>query len=81
MEETPATLYSPRAPPTTTPTAPAADDNFVMIEESDLKKLFLDQLKKESKKKGLATSGLKAELQDCLTKAMEDRIPVLQEKI
>ena len=55
-------------------------DNFIMIEEPELKKLLVDQLKKELKKRGLATSGLKTELQGRLRKAMEDKIPVLQEQ-
>ena len=40
---------SPQSPePPSTPTAPT--DDFVMIEERDMKKLLVDQLKKELKK-------------------------------
>ena len=43
--------------PSIPPPPPA--DNFVMIEEAELKKLLVDQLRKELKKRGLATTGKK----------------------
>ena len=79
-EQEPSTPPPPASQQNLAPPAALINENFVMIEEQDLKKLLVDQLKKELKKRNFATSGLKAELQARLRKAMEDRIPVLPEQ-
>ena len=58
---------------------PEQNDNlptFILIPDSELKKMRVDVLKKECKKRNLPTSGRKAELLERLQKAMVDQVPI-----
>ena len=58
--------------------APAiAASQFVLIADSEMKKLKVDELRRELKNRGLGTGGLKKDLQARLKKAMEDRVPIV----
>ena len=58
--------------------APAiAASRFVLIADSEMKKLKVDELRRELKNRGIGTGGLKKDLQARLKKAMEDRVPIV----
>ena len=52
-----------------------AASQFVLIANSEAKKLKAGELRRELKNRGLGTRGLKKELQVRLLKAIEDRVP------
>ena len=54
----------------------AAEPQFVLISDDDIKKLKVDQLRQELKARGLGIRGLKNELKERLEKAMVNNIPM-----
>ena len=54
-------------------------ENIVIIDDDEIKKMKVDSLKAELRKRGISTSGKKAELVDKLKKAMVDKIPLVAE--
>ena len=50
-------------------------ENIALINDDELKRMKVDVLKAELRKRGLSTSGKKAELLERLRKAMVDKIP------
>ena len=57
--------------------APATDvPKFVLITDNAMKKLKVDELRRELKDRGLGVGGLKKDLQDRLKKAMQDKVPI-----
>ena len=57
----------------------AAVPAFVLISNEDIAKLKVDSLRVELKKLGLSRKGSKAELINCLKKAMIDKVPIQNE--
>ena len=58
--------------------APAiAASRFVLIPDNEMKKLKVDELRRELKNRGISTGGLKKDLQARLKKAMKDRVPIV----
>ena len=54
----------------------AAEPQFVLISDDDIKKLKVDQLRQELKARGLDIRGLNNELKERLEKAMVNNIPM-----
>ena len=55
------------------------DCQVVIIDMDDIKKMKVDQLRKELRLRGLSHRGLKAELIERLNKACEDKVPLINE--
>jgi len=51
--------------------------NIIILTDEEIKKLKVDDLKKELRARGLSHAGKKAELVERLKKAMVDRIPIM----
>ena len=54
----------------------AAEPQFILISDDDIKKLKVDELCQELKERGLCISGLNNELKERLEKAMDNKIPM-----
>ena len=54
----------------------AAEPQFVLISDDDIKKMKVDQLRQELKARGLGIRGLKNELKERLEKYMVNKIPM-----
>ena len=52
----------------------SADNMFVLLENEEIKKLKVDELRAELIKRGLSKNGLKLDLQERLSKAMDDGV-------
>ena len=58
--------------------APAiAEPQFVLITDADIKKLKLDELRRELKARGLTTGGLKKYPKERPEKSMVDKVPLV----
>mmetsp|Transcript_3515 Transcript_3515/g.5447 ORF Transcript_3515/g.5447 Transcript_3515/m.5447 type:complete len:534 (-) Transcript_3515:133-1734(-) len=56
-----------------------SEDVFVLLTQDEINKLKVAELKEELKKRGIKGKGKKAELQEQLIKAMEEKRPVLSQ--
>ena len=54
----------------------AAEPQFVLISDDDIKKLKVDQLRQELKTRDFGIRGMKNELKERLEKEMVNRIPM-----
>ena len=54
----------------------AAEPQFVLISDDDIKKLKVDQLRQELNARGLGIRGTKNELKERIEKAMVNKIPM-----
>ena len=80
MEEYNEESLSTSAPASELSSSPTNDDAFIFISQPEMKKMKVDQLRKELKKRGLSTSGNKAALIERIQKAMVDKVAVVQEQ-
>ena len=80
MEEYNEESLSTSAPSSELSSSPTNDDAFIFISQPEMKKMKVDQLRKELKKRGLSTSGNKAALIERIQKAMVDKVAVVQEQ-